>query len=251
MTTTTSLSPNTLLAYEGWERRFRAYLQGKEPTLKSATAFLQYLADQGIKQNSIYQAAYALRRNLELRVPVPKFNMPEPDYLTTEQVNLLIDHSPTILERTLFIVLFDTACRISEVLQLRVSDLRLPDNVAIMIRKGGHRQEVSLGQESVRALREWLRQRKSQDDLVFMDNRYHNVRYLLGRVAKKLDIRFHPHLLRHTRARQLYDSGVPLERVSEILGHRRLDTTMKIYARLRAEDRAALMDKVAPWRKVG
>lgn len=244
------LSPHTIREYASYERRFREYLDGQQPTLENATAFLEHLARWGLKENSIFVAGHAIRRNLGIQVPVPKFSLPEPEYLTTDQVNALIDHSETILERTLFTVMFDTGCRISEMLDLHLSDLHLETGVARVTRKGGQKEEISLGQESVQALEKWLSQRKSDDDRVFMDHTYITVRYLFKRVAHKIGLKgFHSHLLRHTRARQLYDAGVPMERISEILGHRSLDTTMKIYARFKAEDRAKYMDKVAPWRR--
>ena len=71
---------------------------------------------------------------------------------------------------------------------------------------------------------------------------------MLKDIAKKTGIPgFHPHLLRHSRIRHLLDSGMPLERVSEVAGHRKLDTTLKIYGSLRATERARYLDEVAPW----
>jgi uncharacterized membrane protein (UPF0127 family) len=57
---------------------------------------------------------------------------------------------------------------------------------------------------------------------------------------------FHPHLLRHSRVRHLMEAKVPIERVSEIAGHRGLDTTLKIYGRLRAEELGKYLEQ-APW----
>ena len=240
--------PNTVKTYAYWEDRFAAWLDGQSPSLEAAEQFLLHLRDEkGCKPNTIFVVAHAIRRNLGIPVSSPKMEIPEPDYLTLDQVNALIENSESILQRTLFTVLFDTACRISEVLQLRVSDLRLDDGVATMTRKGGRRQDVALGHRSVLALREWLKVRQRNDDRVFMDYEYFYVARLLRDVAKKLGFKFHPHLLRHTRIRQLLDSGVPLERASEIAGHIRLDTTMKLYGSLKAAERAKYLDEMAPW----
>lgn len=247
MATYSTSRPNTVASYAYWEGRFATWLDGQPVSLEAAELFLQHLQKRGCKPNTIFVVAHAIRRNLGIPVSSPKMDIPEPNYLALDQVYALISTSESVLERTLFVLLFDTACRISEALALRVSDLRLDDGVATMTRKGGRRQDVALGRRSVRALREWLGARKGNDDRVFMDYNYSHVAYLLRAVANKLGFKFHPHLLRHTRIRQLLDSGVPLERASEIAGHRRLDTTMKIYGALKAAERAKYLDEVAPW----
>lgn len=240
-------APLTLQTYAACERRYRAWIEGAEPTLENAQAYLTHLSSKGAKATYLFVVAHAIRRNLGLMVDSPDLPIREPQYLTVDQVRALIDASPTLLERVWFTVLFDTGCRLHEILELQVADLRLEDGVARVVRKGGREEDISLGQRSVVALREWLASRRSDSPRVFMDLKDTEIRYRLGHVAKKLRIKFHPHMLRHTRARQLYEAGVRLERISEILGHRRLDTTMKIYARFRAEDRAKFMDQQAPW----
>jgi len=236
------LSLNSQITYGGYGRRFEKWLNGRKPTLKLGNAFLDDLREKGARQNTIGVAGRALRRLFDLQVPVPNIEMSEPEYLTVEQVRKLIEKAPTILERTILIVTFSTGCRISEVLNLMTTELELDKGVATVVRKGGQRQRIPLGDEGTEALRAWLKARQSSSHRVFMDYTYQNIYYRLNQVAAKAKIpRFHPHMLRHTRGRHLHDSGVSMERISEVLGHKSVNTTAKIYANLRAEERAQFL----------
>jgi len=233
------LSANTQKTYAAYVRAFEKFLEGRKPTLKEGEAFLESLKEKGKKRNTIGVAGRAIRRVYNISVPIPNIEMLEPEYLTMDELKNLINQSPTLLEKTIIILMFSTACRISEILNLTKDDLELDKGVATVTRKGGQRQRVPLGDQGTEALRTWLKARQSNSQRVFMDYNYNNIYYRLKVAAKKAKLsHFHPHILRHSRLRHLIEAGVPIERVSEIAGHRKLDTTSKIYGSLRAEERA-------------
>jgi integrase len=235
------LSPGTQALYAYWQGRFRHYLDGRKPTAEEGEAFLASLEASGLRPNTVGAAARALRR-LGLAVPAPSVEMGEPHYLTVDQVRRLIQAAPSLLERTLLTVLFSSACRISEVLNLELSDLELDRGVATVTRKGGRRERVSLGRQGTDALREWLAHRRSRSRRVFMDYTYQDVYRLLKRLGRQAGIPdFHPHLLRHSRVMHLRQAGRDWADISEVCGHTRVETTIKVYGRRRAEDRAALL----------
>lgn len=236
------LSKNTKRAYDIYANAFIKWLGDREKTVELAEAYLEYLATKGAKQNTIGVAGRAIRKMFGLKVSVPNIEMLEPQYLTVDQVKKLIEVAPTLLEKTILILLFSTACRISEILNLTKDDLELDKGVATVLRKGGQRQRIPLGDQGTEALKVWLRERKSNSRRVFMDYTYNNIYYRLKLVAKKAKVpEFHPHLLRHSRVRHLMESGVSIERAGEIAGHRKLDTTAKIYGSLRAEERGRFL----------
>lgn len=233
------LAKNSKKTYDTYSNKFIAWLEGREPTLELAEAYLDYLTGAGAKQNTVGVAGRAIRRMFGIKVAVPGIEMLEPHYLTVDQVKKMIDVAPTLLEKTVLILTFSTACRISEILNLTKDDLELKKGVASVTRKGGQRQRIPLGDQGTAALQAWLKERHSNTQRVFMDYSYNNIYYRLKLVAKKAGVPdFHPHLLRHSRIRHLIEAGVPVERVSEVAGHRKLDTTQKIYGSLRAEERA-------------
>ena len=199
------------------------------------------LEADGLKRNTLGCAARALRR-IGLPVPAPSIEMGEPKYLDIDQVKRLIDRAPSLLERTILIVTFSSAARISEVLNLELSDLELDVGVATMTRKGGRRERVALGKQGTEALREWLAKRQSRSKRVFMDYTYRDVYRMLKKLARQAGISdFTPHHLRHSRVMQLRQAGREWSDISEIAGHTKVETTIKIYGRRKAEERANLL----------
>ena len=236
------LSENTQKAYATQVNAFQKFLDGREPTLEEGEAFLVSMKEKGSKRNTIGVAGRALRKVFGIAVTVPSIEMSEPCYLTVDQVRKLIEKAPTLLEKTIITVTFSSACRISEILNLTVADLELDKRVATVTRKGGRRERVALGKQGTEALRIWLKTRHTKSKRVFMDYTYNNIYYRLKLVGKKAGIPdFAPHQLRHSRVMHLRDAGVDWPDISEICGHTKGDTTLKIYGRRRAEERSQLL----------
>jgi integrase/recombinase XerD len=236
------MSENTQRTYTTYVNVFQRWLDGRKPTLEEGEAFLQSLRDKGAKRNTIGVVGRALRRMLNLPVAIPSIEMLEPHYLAVDEVWRLIDAAPTLLEKTIITLLFSTACRISEILNLTMSDLELDRGVATVTRKGGRRERVALGRQGTEALRDWLKQRQSKTRRVFMDYTYNNIYYRLKRVCKAAGIPdFTPHVLRHSRVMHLRGAGRDWPDISEICGHTRETTTIKIYGRSTAEDRSKIL----------
>ena len=235
------LSPRSEALYGYWTGRFQDWLGSRPATLETGEAWLATLEVSGLKPNTLGIAARALRR-LGLLVPAPPVEMGEPKYYSLDQIRTLIGAMPALLERTVLVVVFATACRISEVLDLEVPDLELDQGVATVTRKGGRRERVALGRQGTEALREWLARRQSRSRRVFMDYRYQDLYRSMKSAAAQAGIPgFHPHLLRHSRVMHLRKAGRDWADISEICGHTKVETTVKIYGRRKAEERAQLL----------
>jgi len=229
------LSQGSEKLYGYWQDRFRDWLDGRPATAENGEAFLASLEADKLKVNTIGCAARALRR-LGLDVPAPSIEMGEPKYLELEEVKRLIAKAPSLLEKTVLTVTFGSGCRINEVLNLELPDLELENGIATVTRKGGRRERVVLGREATEALKEWLSKRRSRGKRVFMDYTYYDIWHMLKKTAKRAGIPdFTPHRLRHSRAVQMLEGGVPERIVSQVLGHTSINTTIKVYGRLRPE----------------
>ncbi|GAJ07597.1 unnamed protein product, partial [marine sediment metagenome] len=106
------LSPGSETLYRYWQNRFQDWLNGRPATAETGEAFLTALEADGLKRNTLGCAARALRR-LGLDVPAPSVEIGEPKYLELEEIKRLIQRAPSLLERTILIVTFGSACRIS------------------------------------------------------------------------------------------------------------------------------------------
>ncbi len=200
-----------------------------------------------------------------LAIPASKPDPPAVAHLTVAQTRQLLagpDRSTRNGRRdaTLLATLYDTAARVQELADLTVRDLRLDrPAMAALTGKGRRTRHVPIGANTTALLAAYLAEQhldgtSHQDHPVFFNQR----RTKLGRggitwILRKYQTRetdpmlanahLSPHVLRHSRAMHLYDSGVPLPYIRDILGHADLATT-EIYARASTEAKRKALEAV-------
>ena len=241
--------PNTVSAYVAALGQWSTWLGGREPTQDTAQEFIDYLEESGKASNTIVSAANAIRRYFRwLRDPItldcPSIYLGEPKYLSKDQLFRIIRACRTPLESAMVICLFDTACRISELLNLTTEDIDWESALITVTRKGGRRAQVNISEKGVTALKDWLNSRDSKSKHVFLDYDYQYIRQVLGDLSKRAKVDFRPHMLRHSRAIEMLEQGAPLNIVQQHLGHTNIGTTANIYGRWRPVD---LKDKIPSW----
>jgi integrase/recombinase XerD len=200
-----------------------------------------------------------------LAIPARKHDRPAVTHLSagqTRQLLALPDRSTRRGRRdaTLLATLYDTAARVQELADLTVRDLRL-DNPAIasLTGKGRKTRHVPLDTNTAALLTGYLAERQldnpGRDDHPVFFNQ-HRCKLSRGGIAWILrkyqaqatdpalaNTRLSPHILRHSRAMHLYDAGVPLPYIRDILGHVDLSTT-EIYARASTEAKRKALEAV-------
>lgn len=142
-----------------------------------------------------------------------------------------------------------TACRISEMCRLNIDDLDMTKRRVKVYGKGAKERYVHFDDETELYLKAYLAEREDDDPALFIGRLGRltpgGVRAMLKRVAKRAGVKnVHPHKFRRTQATDLLRKGMPLEKVSRLLGHTKLDTTMT-YIYLDDEDIAADYKKYA------
>jgi site-specific recombinase XerD len=160
-------------------------------------------------------------------------------------------------------VLYDTGARVQEVVDLHVSDVRIATPAQIRLTgKGRKMRIVPLMPETVTLLEEYMREHRLQDnarlDEPLFFNRYgqrlsrSGVRYLIAKYTEQarqrrssLPARISPHVLRHTKAMHLLQSGNPMPAIQAILGHADIKTC-GIYANADVEMKRQALEKAAP-----
>ena len=191
-----------------------------------------------------------------LAIPASKHDRPAVAHLSvgqTRQLLALPDRSTRRGRRdaTLLATLYDTAARVQELADLTVRDIRL-DNpaMAALTGKGRKTRHVPLDTNTAALLTAYLAERHldspGRDDhpLFFNQHRSKLSRGGIAWILRKYQAQatdpalasacLSPHILRHSRAMHLYDAGVPLPYIRDILGHVDLSTT-EIYARASTE----------------
>jgi site-specific recombinase XerD len=191
-----------------------------------------------------------------LDIPAKKQDRPAVRHLTVEQARLLLaqpDRSTRQGRRdaTLLATLYDTGARVSELADLAVRGVRLQKPAMVSLTgKGRKTRHVPLDGGTVTLLASYLQEQRldqpgSNDHPVFFNQ--HRARLSRGGIAwiiRKYQaqagdpllagVTVSPHILRHSKAMHLYEAGVPLPYIRDILGHVELSTT-EIYARASTE----------------
>lgn len=230
--------------YQMWTRIYHNYLGTEQPSRDNALKFLDFMKQEGKKNNTLAVIRNALVWKFGFRdLPAYKMELNEPKYISVAEVRKLIDNAP-ILEKTVITVLFDTCCRISEIMNLELKDIDWDHGIISVVRKGGSRELVKIDNRGVEALREWIKVRQSKNEKVFMDWDRDDMYRRITALGKRLGIKVTPHVLRHSRIMQLREAGVTDWGVlADIAGHKRIDTTKLIYGRLKAEDRGKFLEQ--------
>lgn len=145
-------------------------------------------------------------------------------------------------------VLYSCGLRVSELTELKLSNLYLDIEFIKVLGKGSKERLVPIGGEAITALKIWIEQvrvhvpiKKGEDDMVFLNRRGSGlsrvyVFMLIKQLAELAGIKktISPHTLRHSFATHLVEGGADLRAVQEMLGHESITTT-EIYTHLDRE----------------
>jgi site-specific recombinase XerD len=132
--------------------------------------------------------------------------------------------------------LLSTGCRVSEMTQLNRDDINFIDKEVTVLGKGNKERVVYFDDVTAMYLRRYLDARQDLCPALFANIRHNRlqqngVRVMLKRMAKIAGVEHaHPHKFRRTLATMLIAHGMPIQEVAAILGHEKLDTTMKYIA---------------------
>lgn len=146
-----------------------------------------------------------------------------------------------VRDRAILHFLRSTGCRISEVTGLNRDQVNLDKQECVVHGKGNKYRPVYLDDVAGMVLAEYLESRKDDSPALFVGCRGERlqpggVRCMLKNLAERAGVdHVHPHKFRRTLATDLARHGMPIQEVARVLGHEKLDTTMK-YVVLNKED---------------
>ncbi|ASU34880.1 site-specific tyrosine recombinase XerD [Mucilaginibacter xinganensis] len=183
----------------------------------------------------------------------PKIQRKLPDTLSYEEINKMIDavdlskpeggRNKAVLE-----VLYGCGLRVSELTELKLSNLYLDIEFIKVTGKGSKERLVPIGGSAIKALKIWIELirvhipvKKGEEDLVFLNRRGARLSrvyifMIIKQLAEVAGIKknISPHTFRHSFATHLVEGGADLRAVQEMLGHESITTT-EIYTHLDRE----------------
>lgn len=171
-----------------------------------------------------------------------KYEKKQRPHLTPLELEYLRKACITKREKAYVNLLYSTACRISELLNMKITDIDMVTKEADVLGKGNKHRTVYLNPRAYIALKEYLEERgddgceyvlvaQSVSDKAPHQMHRRVANNILSEIAARTPIKkkVTPHIIRHTTATLALNSGMPIDEVSMMLGHARLETTM-IYA---------------------
>jgi integrase/recombinase XerD len=215
-------------------------------TRRDLEAFIEGEQDRGLKVSSVgtkLDRVYAFLGFLveegivPAEIRVRRIRLKVPDYLPRamdpEDVKKLLSVIEDIRDRAMILVLLRTGMRISELLALKVSDIR---ERTLRIREGAKTRQgriVYISNDARDALRAWLQQRNPHTESLFHARGratlgYTSCRYIFEKYLGQASLDhkgYTLHALRHTFASELLNAGMRLECLQQLLGHQSVQVT--------------------------
>ena len=256
------LSDNTLKAYRSDLEKFGDWAQSQaKPVMtvrrEDVLRYLSHRMDKGLKARSTARCLsclralyrYLLREKMlnydpTLRIENPKLGRPLPETLTERDVEHLLAAPDTntslgVRDRTMLEVLYACGLRVSELTNLKLSEINLRQGVIRIVGKGSKERLVPMGEESIIWVNRYLAEARFEllkrdlaQDCVFPSNRgvamtRQTFWYRIKAHAETAGIqkKLSPHTLRHAFATHLLNHGADLRVVQLLLGHSDLSTT--------------------------
>ncbi|PWK79052.1 integrase/recombinase XerD [Mucilaginibacter oryzae] len=183
----------------------------------------------------------------------PRIRRKLPDTLSYHEINKLIaaidlSKPEGVRDKAIFETLYGSGLRVSEAIELKLSNLYLDIEFIKVTGKGNKERLVPIGAEAIKALKIWIEQvrvhvpiKKGEEDFVFLNRRgsrlsrqliFMNIKALAEAVG--IQKKISPHTFRHSFATHLVEGGADLRAVQEMLGHESITTT-EIYTHLDRE----------------
>lgn len=243
------MSSATARTYLAVLKRWISWMNGEVPSQKTAQRYLDYLEATKKAHNTVNTTANAIRRYFKwednpIKLDAPGIHTGEPEYLNMDEFNKVISVCETPLEKAIVIILFDTGCRVSEILNLELENIDRDNGLLTVTRKGGRVSQVNISEKGMVALSDWLDARKSRSGRVFMDYTYYDIWGIVREIGTRAGIKLHPHIFRHSRAVSMLKAGADPYIVQQHLGHRDIATTLNVYGQFTAKD---LKEKIPSW----
>lgn len=261
------LSGNTIEAYRNDVKKLYEYLDEKELSVTSVKyedllLFVECLSELGISARSqarIVSGIKSFFQYLQIEkvisadpselLDTPKLGLHLPVVLNLQEIEALIGSfnegkAEDQRNRAIFEVLYGCGLRVSELVNLKVSQVYMDEEFLLVEGKGGKQRLVPLSVPAQKAIsmylydRNLLKVKKGNEDILFLNRRGAKLtREMIFTIIKRqcqvcgIHKQISPHTFRHSFATHLLEGGANLRAIQEMLGHESIKTT-EIYVHM-------------------
>lgn len=263
-----NLSKNSVSAYLNDIQKLQIFCEDhqlniEEINVKNVQLFLEWVNGFGI---SVYtqarlisgiksffnflQLEYELSTNPAELIETPRLTRKIPDVLEVHEIDELISaidlsHPEGMRNKAMLEVLYGCGLRVSELVELKISNLHLEVEFIKIEGKGNKERLIPIGAQAIKYLKIYLQEVRAKqqvkaghEDVVFLNRRGAKltrvmVFLIIKELAQKIGLKkkISPHTFRHSFASHLVEGGADLRAVQDMLGHESITTT-EIYTHI-------------------
>jgi len=264
-----NLSDNTIKSYQNDLGAFKDFLNSKgiddpgDITSQYLNDFFKLLNELGLVGSSAARYFSSLKgfflylilnkyivKNPIEKVSAPKVSKRLPGVLDVSEIEKIlsipdINDKLGLRDKAILELFYACGTRVSELINLKVNDLFLNDEVIRVLGKGSKERLIPIGTSAISWVKEYLTKSRpllmkkmKSENYLFLNSRSTKlsrmgVWKIIDRYVKEADIKkdVHPHTFRHSFATHLLEGGADLRAVQEMLGHADISTT-QIYTHI-------------------
>lgn len=230
--------------------------------LTAIRSFLKYCSEEDFELRGIYTEVCSIKKQKEEKRPIQYLQPSATAAILSAYDTKTVKHKRN---RMMLILLYDTGARVQELSDLNLSSLHLDamNPYVSLIGKGRKSRNVPLMKKTIKHLTVYLNEfhpEKNEIPLFYslLDGKPHrlstdSISLVLKtaasnarKICKDVPDNVHCHLIRKTKAMDLYKNGVPLPFIMQLLGHESMSTTSGFYAFATLEMMSDAMNKATP-----
>lgn len=267
-----NLSVNTVSAYSNDLSALITFLDGKnindleQVKQSDLNSFFKLLFKMGLSGKStrryhsslkgffkyLFKSSYILKNPFE-KISAPNYSKNLPAVLAFNEIEMILSQPDTrdklgLRDKAILETFYACGLRVSELINLHISDLFFEEEVIRVFGKGSKERIVPIGSSAVKWINKYLKKSRiliekkdKSENILFLNSRGKKFsRMGIWKIVKRYTVEagikkeMHPHTFRHSFATHLLEGGADLRAVQEMLGHADISTT-QIYTHIDRE----------------
>ena len=241
-------SQKTIATYKGVIKRLMQEIRVtvRRVTVYHLRSYLAKLKEKGLKESTMegYRQVFSsffgwlFREGLIEKNPVVNLGsikVPKVQKLIFSDIDmeLMRQSCENVRDKAIICFLASTGCRVGELVGVNINAVDLKALECVVTGKGNKQRTVYLDNVTAMFLRNYLSTRKDDNEALFINRsgrrfKEDGIREMLLRIEKASGVHHvHPHKFRRTLATTMAKRGMPIQVIAQILGHEKIETTMK------------------------
>lgn len=188
------------------------------------SSFFSWLEDEDYILKSPVRRIHKIKTGLNVK-----------ETYSDEALELMRDKCTELRDLAMIDMFASTGMRVGEMVLLNINDIDFNERECVVFGKGSKERVVYFDARTKIHLLNYLQSRKDNNPALFVSLKAPHHRLKIGGVEKRLRElgkslglnKVHPHKFRRTLATMAIDKGMPIEQLQQLLGHRKIDTTMQ------------------------